>query len=68
MLSRMHTELNELLIIVRETATHNAGMSLDPITPRAESAVAEHHRKELRKRELMERYELSEFPISRRDR
>jgi hypothetical protein len=61
MFKNAQRELNELLILVRQTATYAAGLSLDPVTTRADGAAAEYERQQLRKSELMRKYDLNEF-------
>lgn len=63
MFKNVQRELNELLILVRQTATYEAGLVLDPATARNESATAEHERQQSRKRDLMNKFELNEFHV-----
>lgn len=63
MFKNVQSELNELLILVRQTATYEAGLTLDPSTQRIESAAVEYERQKLRKRELMNKFDLNEFQI-----
>ena len=64
MFKNAQRELNELLILVRQTATYAAGLSLDPVTPRVDGAAAEHERQQLRKAELMAKFELNEYQVA----
>lgn len=63
MFKNAQRELNELLILVRQTATYAAGLSLDPVTPRVGGATAEHERQQLRKAELMAKFKLNEYQV-----
>lgn len=58
MFDRVQSELNELLAIVQETALVRAGLALDPAAKRSDAAMREFERKEGRKVELMEKYNL----------
>ena len=41
MFKNAQRELNELLILVRQTATYAAGLSLDPVAPSVAGSTAE---------------------------
>lgn len=60
MLLNFHREINELLILVRETTLYKAGLALDPNSPRAPGAAALHSEQEARKQLLLKKYDLSE--------
>lgn len=59
MFDNVQSELNELLSIIHETALVRAGLALDPTTSRSESAMRDHARKEVRKVDLMVKYNLT---------
>lgn len=59
MFDHVQSELNELLAIVQETAYIRAGLALDPTAKRSESTMQEFARKEVRKVDLMNKYNLT---------
>ena len=59
MFDHVQDELNELLTIVQETAFVRAGLALDPGAKRSDVAMQDHARKEVRKVDLMMKYNLT---------
>lgn len=59
MFDHVQSELNKLLAIVQETAYIHAGLALDSTAKRSESTMQEFARKEVRKVDLMNKYNLT---------
>lgn len=60
MFTRAKTELRELIRLVRETENYDATLAAKPDIVRTDEARNERHRKELRKIELIDKYELAD--------